>query len=56
MIHKSKDQATRIPLKTRDEIWSPGRVNSSCSTSGTRHVKIVKKGKNFFENGQIKML
>ena len=39
--HKSKDRVTRTPLKTRDELRCFGRINSSCSTSGTRRVNLV---------------
>jgi hypothetical protein len=31
---------TRTPLKIGGELRCSGRVGSSCSTSGTRHVKI----------------
>ena len=33
--HKTKDQVTRIPLKTGGELRCFVRVNSSCSTSDT---------------------
>jgi len=33
---KTKDRATRTPLKTEVEPRCSGRVGSSCSTSGTR--------------------
>ena len=36
--HKTKDQVTRIPLKTGGELRCTGMVGSSCSTSGTRRV------------------
>ena len=36
--HKAKD---RTPLKTGDELKYPGRVSSSCSTSGTRRLNLV---------------
>jgi hypothetical protein len=39
--HKTKDRVTRTPLKDGDEIRCPGRVSSSCSTSGTRRVNLV---------------
>jgi len=39
--YKTKDQVTRTPLKTGGELWCPGRVSSSCSTSGTRRVNLV---------------
>ena len=35
MIYKTKDQVTRIPVKTWSELRCSGRVNSSCSTSDT---------------------
>jgi hypothetical protein len=38
---KTKDRATRTPLKTRDELWSSWRVSSSCTTSGTGRVNLV---------------
>jgi hypothetical protein len=38
--YKTKDRVTRIPLKTVVELRCSGRVNSSCSTSGTRPVII----------------
>jgi hypothetical protein len=38
---KLKDRVTRLPLKTWDELKCSGRVNSPCSTSGTRHVNLV---------------
>ena len=40
---KTKDQATWTPLKTRSELGSSGRVSSSCSTSGTRHITVQHK-------------
>ena len=40
--HKTKDQMTRIPLKTGGELRCFGRVSSSCSTCGTRRVNLVK--------------
>ena len=40
-IHKSKDRVTRTPLKTGGEPRCPGRVDNSCSISGTRHVNLV---------------
>jgi len=39
--HKTKDRVTRTPLKTEGELRYSGRVNSSCSTSGTRRVNLV---------------
>ena len=40
--HKTKDRVTRTPLKTGGEFRCSGRVSSSCSTSGTRRVNLVK--------------
>ena len=34
-LHKTKDRATRNPLKTRGQLKSAGKVSSSCSTSNT---------------------
>jgi hypothetical protein len=39
--HKTKDWATRTPLKNGNELRCSGRVSSSCSTSGTHHVTLV---------------
>jgi hypothetical protein len=36
-----KDRVTRTPLKTGDELRFSGRVNRSCSTSGTRRINLV---------------
>jgi len=33
---KTKDRVTRTPLKTGGELRCSGRVNCSCSTSGTQ--------------------
>ena len=38
--YKTKDRVTRTPLKTGGELGCSGRVGSSCSTSGTRHVNL----------------
>ena len=35
--YKTKDRATRTPLKTGGELMCSGSVSSSCSTCGTRH-------------------
>jgi hypothetical protein len=40
--HKTKDRVTRTPLKTEGELRFSVRVGSSCSTSGTRRVNLVK--------------
>ena len=39
--YKIKDRVTRTPLKTGGELRCSGRISSSCSTSGTRHVNLV---------------
>jgi hypothetical protein len=39
--YKTKDRVTRTPVKTGGELRCSGRVGSSCSTSGTRHVNLV---------------
>ena len=39
--HKTKDPATRTPLKTGDYLRCSGRVGSLCSTSGTYRVNLV---------------
>ena len=39
--HKTKDRVTRTPQKTGSELRCSERVNSSCSTSGTRCVILV---------------
>ena len=38
---KTKDRVMQTSLKTGCEFMCSGRVNSSCSTSGTRHVTLV---------------
>jgi len=38
--HKTKDRVTRTSLKTGGELRCSGRVNSSCSTSGTCRVSL----------------
>ena len=38
---KTKDRATRIPLKTGGKLRCSERVDSFCSTSGTRRVTLV---------------
>ena len=38
--HKTKDRVTRTPLKSGGELMCSGRVGSSCSTSGIRHLDI----------------
>ena len=53
------------PSKTRDEFWCSWMVSSSCSTSDTRHVIVVKnqmeshewgKGEIDYEKGNICMV
>ena len=39
--YKTKDRVTWNPLKTGGELRCSGRVGSSFSTSGTRHVNLV---------------
>ena len=41
ITHKSKNWATRIPLKTRDELKCTGKVSNSASSSGTDHGTLV---------------
>ena len=41
-IQKSKDRATRTPLRTGDELMCSRSVSRSCSTCGTRRVTLVK--------------
>ena len=40
---KTKDRVTWTPLNTGGELRCFGRVNSSCSTSGTRRINVVTK-------------
>ena len=39
--YKTKDQVTRIPLKTGCELRFSGRVSSSCSTSDKWSISVV---------------
>ena len=39
--YKTKDRVIRTPLKTGGELGCSGSISSSCSTSGTRRVKLV---------------
>ena len=39
--YTTKDRVTRTPPKVGGELRCSGRVNSSCSTSGTRHFNLV---------------
>jgi hypothetical protein len=41
ITQKSKDRATRTPLKNRDEFRCPGMMSISCSTCGTCRVTLV---------------
>jgi len=41
ITHKSKDRITRTPLKTGGEHRCAGKVNSTCSTSGTHVSNII---------------
>jgi len=41
IMQKTKDRASRTALQIGDELRYWGRVGSSCSTSGTRHVTLV---------------
>jgi len=41
VTHKTKDRATRNPLKAGDELRFSGRVNSSCSSSDTHRLTLV---------------
>ena len=41
ITHKTKERATRTPLKTGDELRWSRWVSNSCSTGGTRHVTLV---------------
>jgi len=38
---KTKDQATQLWLITKGEVGCSGRVNSSCTTCGTRSFSLV---------------
>ena len=40
--YKTTDRVTRTPLKTGNEIRCSGRVGSSCSTTSTRRVNLVR--------------
>ena len=39
--YKTKNRVTRTPVKTGGELRCPGRVGSSCTTSGTHRVNLV---------------
>jgi hypothetical protein len=41
-IYKTNDRVKRTPLKTGGELMCSGRVSSSCTTSGTRRVNLVR--------------
>jgi len=40
-IHKTKDRATRSPLKTENELRCSRRISSSSFNSGTREVLTI---------------
>jgi hypothetical protein len=40
--NKTKDRVTRTPLISGGEPMCSGRVSSSCSTSGTRRLNLVR--------------
>jgi hypothetical protein len=60
--NKTKDRVTRTPLKTGVELRCSGRVGSSCSTSDTRRVNLVKcatsriLGTNPYNTGEMSCL
>jgi hypothetical protein len=39
--YKTKDRATRTPLKTGGDLRCSGKVSSSCSTSDNRRINLV---------------
>jgi hypothetical protein len=39
--YKTKDRATRTPLRTGDELRCSGTLSGFCSTSGIRRVTLV---------------
>ena len=39
--NKTKDRATRTPLKTEGNVRCSGRVGNPCSTNDTRRVNLV---------------
>ena len=41
-MQKTKDQATRTPLKTGGELMCSGMVSSFCFTTGTCHATLGK--------------
>ena len=41
IAQETKDRAIRTPLKSRGELMCSGRVDSFCSTNGTRRVYLV---------------
>ena len=49
-MHKTKDRATRIPLKTGSELRCPERVSSFCSTWDTRHATVKRHEYNLIRN------
>jgi hypothetical protein len=46
----TKDRVTRTPLQTGGELMCSGSVNSSCSTSDTRRVKLSTRAATFCLN------
>jgi len=42
ITHKTNDRVTRTPLKIGGNPMCFGKVSSSCSTSATRRVNLVK--------------
>jgi hypothetical protein len=41
ITQKTKDRATRTPIKHEDELRCSGKEGSCCCTYGNRHVTIV---------------
>jgi len=50
--YKTKDRATRTPLKTGGKLRSSGRVSSSYSTSDTSRVNLVTNPVIRYERGK----
>jgi hypothetical protein len=50
--HKTKDRVTRTPLKTGGDLTCSDKVNTSCSTSGTRRVNLVSNSVISYELGK----
>jgi hypothetical protein len=49
-MNKTKDRATRTPLKTGSELRCSGRVSSSCSTWDTRRATVKRHEHNLIRN------